>query len=72
MISKQSHIDELVQERRDSIADAMELRLSGINPSTYSAAYKHLYSIFKTINIQKQSSERSVEMNDSEKKQPRW
>ena len=30
----QKHIDELVQERRNSIALAMELRLSCTNPST--------------------------------------
>ena len=29
------HIDGLVQERRNSIADALELRLSYTNPSTY-------------------------------------
>ena len=30
----QEHINWLVQERRNSIANAMELRLSYINPST--------------------------------------
>ena len=29
------HIDGLVQERRNSIANALELRLSSTNPSTY-------------------------------------
>ena len=35
----QGHIDGLMQERRNSIANAMELRLSCTNPSTRSIAY---------------------------------
>ena len=31
------HIDGLVQKRRNSIANALELRLSCINPTTYSS-----------------------------------
>ena len=36
LISSQLHIDGLVQERRNSIANALELRLSCTNPSIYS------------------------------------
>ena len=34
-----SHFDGLVQERRNSIANALELRLSCTNPSTYSGLH---------------------------------
>ena len=38
MCAKRVHIDRLVQERRNSIAIAQELRLSCTNPSIYSAS----------------------------------
>ena len=38
-LSVHEHIDELVQERRNSIANALELRLSCTNPSTYTSFY---------------------------------
>ena len=38
-LSVYEHIDELVQERRNSIANALELRLSCTNPSTYTSFY---------------------------------
>ena len=34
VLNQTDHIDGLMQERRNSIVDALELRLSGTNPST--------------------------------------
>ena len=34
-----SHVDELMQERRNSTANALELRLSCTNPSMYSQVF---------------------------------
>ena len=38
-VNQRCYIDGLVQEKRNSIADAMELRLSCTNPSIYSIVY---------------------------------
>ena len=41
LLRSSSHIDGLVQERRNSIANALELRLSCTSPSTYPWALLH-------------------------------
>ena len=42
-----NHVDKLVQERCNSIANALELRLSHTNPSIFDNAH-HLYRIAMT------------------------
>ena len=49
---KLNHLDGLVQERRNSIANALELRLSYTNPSILSYMYQQLfYYMFLLIAI---------------------
>ena len=45
-----THNDGLVQERRDSIANALESRFSCTNPSIYSMSLGHGYQIISTQN----------------------
>ena len=43
------HIDGLMQERRDSIAKALELSLSCTNPSTYHKIFQDAFSYLLSI-----------------------
>ena len=50
-----SHIDGLVQERRNSIANALELRRSCTNPSTWSETIQKKTSPWGRLNIKMSS-----------------
>ena len=56
MIYHRNHIDGLVQDRRNSIANALELRLSCSNPSIYIHVNNIKYSFFITTSNMEQQT----------------